>query len=225
MEDGEINEQVSQVLRLMQRELGSQKGFVGVGALGSSVLGYATRKRHGTHDAPSDIDFALFYDSEVQPDVAAKLERIRALETERFFNKDTDGTLLPVHAPPPFRHDLNMTRLREVFADPGRDLGAQQEVLEALVSLSGLVVGPQVDRYRDLISMEIKKLHPDSRDELIHALIAWRMHREQTRDDDSGGIKIHNRMLSNVSEQERDAIVAKRADLWRERIKRVYNLD
>src|SRR3989338_7702569 len=114
--DGKRNQEVSKVVRLMQREMGSQEAFIGIAPIGSSITGYGTREKHGEDNTHSDIDISVFYDSSVNPDAEAKLKQI--FKGESPLARQKGAYTFPAHMPGGFRHDLNLDRITKAFSDP-----------------------------------------------------------------------------------------------------------
>ncbi len=230
--DGSRNLEVSKVVRLMQRELGSQEAFIGLAPLGSSTVGYATREKHGEHNAESDLDIAVFYDSSIDLHAEKKLEKIFSRE-HRLAIKDGTYTF-PSHLPGTHRHDLNMDLMRNVLNRAEENPEERGRVIRALVSLSGLAVGPRIDEYRRLIGEEMDKMPRKDRDTLIVAMGHLLVRRDRSREKDSGltqidddnlKFKLDERMLKEVPKERVREIMEAREDLWQRRIFKVFGLE
>ena len=222
-EDGTRNLELSKVVRRMQREMGSQKSFIGVVPFGSSTLGYSTRTLHGEQDAASDIDFALLYDSTYDPAAHKKLDRIYKSERARYRAESANS--FPVHMPGSDRYDLSLKRIDEAIADLRQTpMEERKRVARAIALLCMLAVGPEVDNYRRSIGAKISALFADDQQVVFNTILREVLLTEHSSERGEERTKMELRMLQSESRENIGKMREKREQLWRRRISRVLGL-
>ena len=211
---GEKHEFLDELVRMLHRALGGEDSFVGVVPVGSMTLGYSTSAKDAAQlSEVSDLDVVILYDSSKDPRAREKLHRIASGEHDIFRRKYATRVTPPLAIAS--MHDINLERIRWYLREkpPSTNLDALN-VIQGLIALTSLAVGPGVDTYRRLIGDEIRRMPPREADDVLHRIGGILALLETTDLPRAGPSKMVTRMLPREPSETIDALTNSRVKQW-----------
>lgn len=174
-EDAMYGSEVHELVRTLQRELGSQKSFIGIVPTGSVMRGHRTEN--------SDIDLVVLYEYTAGNSEGKKLMSIYKDEVTHLRERG----VLKHHV---HENMVGLTveaiekYLSKDLSEPDMKDGLDHNnlFLAAVVALCSPIVGPRVEEYRDIMRAHMQRLPHDKMMSALMELASMAMQLESNSD-------------------------------------------
>jgi len=195
--DDEPNTQEIAEIRKLEEELSNNPAFIGIAPFGSVMTGYSNEQ--------SDIDARILYDADMINDR-------KKFDTAKNFSKSSNekiNTKITV---------ISLSGLLEKFSYWVNHEQASAIFGIGLASMTGIVTGKKINKYREAIREQIGKLNLEEQKKLENIIM------DNLIEMDGASLLKRSERMPELTEADQQEILEKRKEMWRERVKRVWGL-